>query len=129
MRFTKSCDFALRLLIALSADSRTSTMPDLSEKLGIPYHHLTKLVQLLGKANLIQTKQGKNGGIRMLKAPEEITLRYVTELTDGPIQLSKCLVDPTVCCLICSCKLKHTFRDLQDRMNALLDNVKLSEFV
>jgi Rrf2 family protein len=46
----------------------------ISEILTIPKPTLVKILQNLTIAGVIETKEGKSGGIRMLKSPEQITI-------------------------------------------------------
>lgn len=50
---------------------------DISKYLSIPKPTLVKILQNLNAANIIETKEGKNGGIRLMKPPSEITLLEV----------------------------------------------------
>lgn len=50
---------------------------DISKYLSIPKPTLVKILQNLNAANIIETKEGKNGGIRLMKAPSEITVLEV----------------------------------------------------
>lgn len=46
----------------------------ISEILNIPKPTLVKILQNLSSAQIIETKEGKQGGIRLLKNPSEITI-------------------------------------------------------
>lgn len=46
----------------------------ISEVLNIPKPTLVKILQNLSIAGIIETKEGKLGGIRLMKAPSEITI-------------------------------------------------------
>jgi len=46
----------------------------ISEVLNIPKPTLVKILQNLTSAGMIETKEGKQGGIRLLKKPSEITV-------------------------------------------------------
>jgi Rrf2 family protein len=52
---------------------------DISKYLSIPKPTLVKILQSLNSANIIETKEGKNGGIRLLKRPSKITLLEIFE--------------------------------------------------
>jgi Rrf2 family protein len=52
---------------------------DISKYLSIPKPTLVKILQNLNSANIIETKEGKNGGIRLLKKPSKITLLEIFE--------------------------------------------------
>jgi len=47
---------------------------DISKYLSIPKPTLVKILQNLNMANIIETKEGKNGGIRLMKDPSKITV-------------------------------------------------------
>ena len=129
MKLTKSTDFALRTLIYLADCNGLTTLSTLSSRLDVPYNNLTKIVQKLAKCQIVQTEKGKYGGIKLLKSAEDITLREIIELIDGPTLLSECQIDPTNCGLSCQCKLKGVFGDLQAQINQLFESVKLKDVV
>ena len=47
---------------------------DISKYLSIPKPTLVKILQNLNIANIIETKEGKQGGIRLMKEPSKITV-------------------------------------------------------
>lgn len=51
----------------------------ISKILNIPRPTLVKILQNLHIANIIETKEGKQGGIRLIKKPSEITVLSVLE--------------------------------------------------
>ncbi len=46
----------------------------IAETLSIPRPTLVKILQNLSKAGIIETKEGKHGGIRMAKTPDQLTV-------------------------------------------------------
>ena len=52
---------------------------DISKYLSIPKPTLVKILQSLNIANIIETKEGKQGGIRLMKAPSKITVLDILE--------------------------------------------------
>lgn len=55
---------------------------DISKYLSIPKPTLVKILQSLNFANIIETKEGKQGGIRLIKDPSEITVLDILEATE-----------------------------------------------
>lgn len=51
----------------------------ISEILNIPKPTLVKILQSLAVEGIIQTKEGKHGGIRLMKAPADITVLDIFE--------------------------------------------------
>ncbi|MFK5880260.1 MAG: Rrf2 family transcriptional regulator [Flavobacteriaceae bacterium] len=52
---------------------------DISKYLSIPKPTLVKILQNLNLANIIETKEGKLGGIRLMKDPSDITILEILE--------------------------------------------------
>ena len=55
---------------------------DISKYLSIPKPTLVKILQNLNVANIIETKEGKQGGIRLMKDPSKITVLEILEATE-----------------------------------------------
>ncbi|MFI0429331.1 RrF2 family transcriptional regulator [Mariniflexile sp. HMF6888] len=55
---------------------------DISKYLSIPKPTLVKILQNLNAANIIETKEGKLGGIRLIKKPSDITVLEILEATE-----------------------------------------------
>ena len=52
---------------------------EISKFLSIPKPTLVKILQNLNMADIIETKEGKQGGIRLMKDPSEITILDILE--------------------------------------------------
>ena len=55
---------------------------DISKYLSIPKPTLVKIMQGLNAAGIIETKEGKSGGIRLLQDPNKITVLDILEATE-----------------------------------------------
>lgn len=56
---------------------------DISKFLSIPKPTLVKILQNLNSANIIETKEGKQGGIRLMKDPSKITVLEILEAMEN----------------------------------------------
>ena len=56
---------------------------DISKYLSIPKPTLVKILQNLNIANIIETKEGKLGGIRLMKDPSKITVLEILEAMES----------------------------------------------
>lgn len=93
MQITKQEAYALRLALDL-AKEKTSNIREIALRQRIPAAYLGKIVQALAHAGVVRTERGARGGVRLAKPPEQITVRQVIEAAQGPIALSRCLVEP-----------------------------------
>lgn len=65
------------------------TIKDISDKLNIPVPSVKRLVGMLKKANLIESKKGLKGGLALAKNATEISFYDVFEAIEGESALFK----------------------------------------
>lgn len=89
LRIGKAARIALAAMVELArAGDECLTTSGISERYGISPHHLTKILQQLAKAGLVQTTRGIGGGHRMARSPRNLTLADVIEAVRGPMEPS-----------------------------------------
>ena len=59
--------------------------------------HLSKVLQRLVKAGLLESRRGPGGGFVLAKEPSAVTLLHVYEVTEGPIEPARCLFNLPSC--------------------------------
>lgn len=88
MRVTRGMEYAIYAMIYIGLESRNKreaqssyvTISEISEAYGISRNHLMKVIYTLGQSNLIDTYQGKNGGMKIARSLNEITLGDIVSL-------------------------------------------------
>jgi Rrf2 family protein len=131
MRLTRASDYALRVLIHLAhPDGATrTTREDIIDKTGAPAAFLNKLVQRLAHAGLLKARPGVRGGCVLAMPADAISVLKVIEAIDGPLDLSKCLADSSVCPHCSTCNLRRLLAELQKEMVRILSTAKISDLV
>ncbi len=84
MSFSMSFSKSILVVIFISDKIRQGQFEFLSTKyiseiLNIPKPTLVKILQNLTTAGMIETKEGKQGGIRLMKSPSDITILDILE--------------------------------------------------
>ena len=93
MRLTNYSDYALRSLIylAVKPDQHSlANISDIANSYGISKSHLTKIVHQLGQLGYIDSVRGKNGGIRLARAPKDINLGVLIKQIEPDFALVEC---------------------------------------
>jgi Rrf2 family protein len=86
MKITRRTDYAIHLLAELSEQPDCCLgLRALSEKHGVTYAFARTVQQGLLKAGLISACRGINGGIKLARPLEEITVLEVFEAAQGPL--------------------------------------------
>jgi Rrf2 family protein len=88
---SQSAEYSLRALICL-AQSRGSplTNQQIAERARIPSGYLAKILQALGRAGMVSSQRGLNGGFLLTAQPETVTLLEVVRLTDPSRRIGTC---------------------------------------
>ncbi|MDP8207108.1 MAG: Rrf2 family transcriptional regulator [Candidatus Electryonea clarkiae] len=85
--FSKSWGYAVRAMLRLAEihdDPKARRMAgELAEETGMPPSFLSKVIQQLSAAGLVDSARGRQGGIRLARNPEEITLFDIAKVTDN----------------------------------------------
>lgn len=77
------------LLLGLGPHDRISTKT-LAEFHGVPKEYLSKALQSLARANLIEGTLGPTGGYRLALAPEKISILEIVEAIEGRSHSFEC---------------------------------------
>lgn len=126
MRLTKQTNYAVRMLMYCAANSdQLSRIPEIAKAYGVSELFLFKILQPLNKAGLVETVRGRNGGVRLGRAADKITLFDVVKVTEDSFAMAECFEDDgdVECPLIDSCGLNSALRKA---LNAFFD--VLSEY-
>lgn len=99
MEITQQADYAIRAVLELALHSQDARIfsGEIARRQGIPAPFLTKILARLAAAGIVATHRGVNGGIRLTRPADQVTLLQVVEAIDGPITLNRCVRDPNEC--------------------------------
>lgn len=131
MRLTVYTDFSLRVLMYVALHpERRPTIAEIAASYGISRNHLMKVVYELGVADYIVTVRGKNGGLRLARAPQDIVLGEVVRRTEPDMALVPCF-DPLrpPCVITPACTLRRALHEARSAFIAVLDGYTLADLI
>lgn len=145
MRLTRQTNYAIRILMYCAANNdRLSRIPEIAAAYSVSELFLFKILQPLVENHLVETVRGRNGGVRLGKPAEDITLFDVVRVTEESFAMAECFENDTADCpLIDSCALnaalrealgaffdvlsKHTIADLAKERGTMRTLLKIDE--
>lgn len=129
MRLLSSTDFALRVLMRLSATPDTHVSTDeLARELVISRHHLHKIVQYLTEAGLVRTIRGARGGVMLARPASEIKVGDVIRHHENDQPLVECFrPDGGACTLLPRCRLRGMLDGAKKAFYQHLDRYTLAD--
>ncbi|MXO33537.1 Rrf2 family transcriptional regulator [Apibacter sp. B3889] len=115
--FSKTSEYAIKIMIYLSANSTIDNLrqvKEVSEALGTPGPFTAKILQQLVKAGLLFSMKGKNGGFTLSRELGEIKISDIVIAVDGEKSINRCLLGLKDCSSEYPCPLHHKFYKIKD---------------
>lgn len=130
MRLTTYTDYSLRVLIYLAVSTEEhTTIAEIAQRYGISRSHLMKVAQELSQRGYVTAQRGKNGGLRLNKAPSDIRLGDLIVEMENDLALAECLGDNNQCILTPACGLKNVLAEALQTFIATLNNYTLEDVI
>ena len=130
MNITRFTDYSLRVLIYLSLHKEELvTIKEVAESYGISKNHLMKVVQELSLKGYIISIRGKNGGIKLGKAPSQINVGELVRMNEQGSTLVECLGEDNQCVITPACQLKHMLAEAMESFFLSLEKYTLADLV
>ena len=132
MRITLESDYALRIVGALASKNDIIDAKTLSDEVSVTQRFTLKILHKLVSGDLVKSYKGVNGGYKLNASAEEITLKTVIELIDGPIAISRCLESNESCSMISdktSCIYHHIFEKISLDVAKKLNSITIADVI
>lgn len=129
MLLSKSCVYGLRasLYLASNQDRGYVSIREMSDKLNISFHFLTKILQQLTAGGLMESYKGPNGGIRLTKSGSEVNLYEIVAAIDGVELFTECALGLPGCGTEKPCPLHEKWAEARDGIKVMLETTNLVE--
>ncbi len=129
MQITRYTDYSLRVLIYLSAlpPMKLARVTDIAKGYGISRNHVVKVVHNLGRLGYVLTRQGRGGGVRLSKSPDEINLGAVVREVENTLNPVNC--EAMDCPLLANCRLYTILNQAVTEYIRTLDKYTLADLI
>jgi Rrf2 family protein len=123
-------------ILAGLPDNRYLSTKALAEFHGVPKEYLSKALQSLSHASIVETTLGPSGGYRLAKRPTDITFLDIVEAVEGKASTFVCSnirannpCRPTDYCESRPCPVARIMWEADEEWRKKLRSVKLSDLV
>jgi FeS assembly SUF system regulator len=128
LRISKLTDYATVLLAELArrpADCVSASL--LAEATGLETPTVSKVLKTLGKGGVVDSLRGVNGGYRLARDADQISVAAIVRAMEGPIALTECALEPGLCSHEAHCHLRGHWRQIGATVEAALDRLSLAD--
>lgn len=132
MRITLESDYALRIVAELAKHGGVLDAKTLSETTSVTQRFTLKILHKLVQGNLVNSYKGVNGGYTLKVPADEISLKQIIELIDGPIAILRCLDSSEMCSMNSdktSCAFHHIFDKISFELAVKLQGITIADVI
>lgn len=131
MHLSKFTDYSLRVMIYLAAKPQgLSTIDEISEKHAISKEHLRKIVYNLAQNDLIESRRGRGGGLRLARPAGETGIGEIVRVAEEGFEIAECFKkDGGNCRITGCCKLNDMFHEALNAFLQVLDKYTLDDIL
>lgn len=118
--------------LALRYGEGPISLKSIAANQGISEHYLEQLISTLRNAGYVTSTRGAQGGYRLAKDPESITVGDIITVMEGPIALVDCLLeegtqDNQYCKKAGVCVTRNVWAKVCESINKVLDSITLAD--
>ena len=128
----RNTDYGLRMMVNLAKhfdSSELMSARQLASEGHFSYQLGCKLLQRLGKAELVKSVMGSQGGFALGRKPSEITLLNIVDVLQGGVCLNRCLAGGKGCEFSSVCEISTKLSCLQLYIEGYLGGITLEEIL
>jgi len=130
LRISTKSQYGLRATVYLAKyKEKICPLKEISQKEGISFDYLEKIISKLEKAGLIKAKKGPQGGYFLARSPEKIKIGEIIRPLEGEKGLVKCMAGSYRCPMEKKCLSKKFWGKIQNVLNSVLDSITLADLI
>ena len=129
MVLSKTCDYGIRAALYIAANQDRPFVPirEVSDKLNISFHFLTKILQILTQNNIMSSFKGPKGGVSLARPAAQITMKEIVEAIDGDKLFTACVLGLSNCGDDNPCPLHFGWKPIREQLVKLFQNATLQD--
>lgn len=129
MPLSKSCIYGLRASVFLASKKSDGyiNIREISNELNISFHFLTKVLQQLTRAEILESYKGPNGGIKLARSADKITFMDIVYAIDTNHSFTECILGLPGCGELKPCPMHDQWSKLKEQLADMMDHSTLRE--
>ncbi|MCX7554661.1 SUF system Fe-S cluster assembly regulator [Marinicella sp. S1101] len=124
---SKLTEYGFIVIMALEKSQSPSSADSVSQLTGLETPTVSKVMKLLKKAGLLNSKLGANGGYYLVKKKSDISLNEVIIAMEGGMSLTECADDDEACHFMSQCHMSSGMKKVNQILLEALQSVSVSD--
>jgi Rrf2 family protein len=120
---SKKCVYGIRSILYLTLERDREFVPikEISKKLDISFHFLTKILQTLSQGGIILSFKGPRGGVKLARPATEISILDIVHILDGKEIFEQCILGLPGCQELRPCPLHESWEIHRNKIRSDFD--------
>ena len=128
LRITDAAVLGIHALALMTGTEEPTRVIQLAAALKASEAHLSKVLQRLARAGMVNSVRGPKGGFLLARDADEVTLLEVYVALDGPVTEETCLLAHPACSKPGACAVRALNAEIHALVSQRLGSLKLSDF-
>ena len=126
LRISKLTDYGTVVLAHLAGKTGSvCSAAEVAEATGIGVPTVSKLLKSLGRAGLVTSTRGANGGYQLSRPAHEISAADVIDALEGPVSITECSASDSHCDYESVCNVGNAWQRINVAIRRALEDVNL----
>lgn len=129
MHITTKTRYGTRALLelALRHDQGPLSLAEIARRQEFSEKYAESLMGRLRAAGVVNSLRGAQGGYRLARDPDRITVREIYEVMEGAAPPVACIGDPSLCDRVDQCVTQEVWAAMQQAALQVLENITLAD--
>lgn len=117
--------------LAQFSNGKAVSLSVISKRQSLPLSYLEQIMLDLKKAELVTSVRGAYGGYKLNRELDEITVKDIFDVLEGPIVISECVDESNVdqCKYSSYCVTKLIYKELAEKLAEVTSNITLQDML
>ena len=130
LRISRLTDYATVVMTCLAASpDEVLSAVQIAECTRLELPTVSKLLKQLGRAGLVESFRGVNGGYRLARPATDINLAEIVEALEGPLGMTECSIAAGQCDFESHCSVRGNWQRINQTVGSALQAMSLADML
>jgi len=128
LRMSKLADYGTVVMAYLAQEPGVvHSAMETADRVHVALPTVSKVLKILAHENLVLSSRGARGGYALGRPPKEISVAQIIDAMEGPIALTECSGEKSICEQESSCSVRGNWRKINQVVRDALQSVTLHD--
>ena len=131
-KINRKIEYALIALKYMSTKNpgQLTSAKEICDTYKTPFDPTSRVLQIMAQCGILQAEQGAQGGYQIIRNLSKITLKELSDIITGPIEIADCFhKDTSNCAIIHMCKIIAPMLILNEKINGLFEQLVITDLL